>query len=226
MKRFIVSILLVGCGGNGSIPIDDLGLELSVAACAKQWDCCTDAEIMEQYMGIEIDGRPITTEQDCVDFTNALFSGLAVAQYKASIEAGRVEYDGEAAADCVAAVDDVSCKDYASDMIDDDSACRPFLIPLVADGGACTQDFECKSDNCVDGAGDADGTCQALPGEGQPCDDNCADGTYCGYENSSEVCLALKADGAVCILDRECASDYCDDTTDQCGGEPLTCDGR
>ncbi len=235
MKRLVVCALLVGCGGdNGTIEVDDFGMELAVASCAKQFDCCTDAEIMDQYNGITYDGQPITTEDQCVAFANALLTGIAVAEYKESIAAGRVEYDGAAAADCVAAMNDLSCTEYATDLSTDMApGCRPFLIPKVGDGGACTEGFECTSHNCVgavdnsDGP-DVDGTCQPMPTAGQECTDNCADGLYCGFDQTSsmKVCLALKADGAECNLDYECATDYCDDTLRTCGTEPLTCDGR
>src|SRR5690349_9017102 len=103
MKRLVVCALLVGCGGDdsggggGTIAIDDLGSRLATASCAKQFACCTDAEIMAQYMGIEYNDEPITTQEQCVGFANALFTGFAVAQYKTSIMAGRAEYDGSAA---------------------------------------------------------------------------------------------------------------------------------
>jgi hypothetical protein len=235
MKRLVVCALLVGCGGdNGTVTVDDFGMEFAVASCAKQFDCCTDAEIMAQYMGITYDGQPITTEDQCVEFANALLTGVAVPEYKESIAAGRVEYDGDAAADCLAAVNALSCGDYGSSLNSDLAPdCSPFLIPKVSDGGGCTESFECTSHNCVgatdnsDGP-DVDGTCQPMPTAGQECEDNCADGLYCGFDLTSgaKVCQALKADGADCNLDYECASDHCDDTMSVCGAGPLSCDGR
>lgn len=69
MKRLIVSILLVGCGGddgggNGSVDLDSLGMELALASCGAQFECCTDAEIMAQYMGIE-NASAITARRAC-----------------------------------------------------------------------------------------------------------------------------------------------------------------
>jgi hypothetical protein len=239
MKRLVIGALLVGCGGedgggNGTIDIDNLGLELGVVGCSKQFECCSDAEIMQQYMGITFDGQPITTEEQCVQFTNAFFSGFAVAQYKDSIAMGRIEYDGTAAADCIAALNRVTCDQYDTAAIAAAaSGCRPFILPKIADGGGCTQDYECTSDNCVgatvqyDGP-DTDGMCQPMPTAGQSCDDNCADGLYCSYDQASgmDVCSPAKADGMECIFDRECISDNCDDDTDTCVTESPTCDGR
>jgi hypothetical protein len=233
MKRLVVCALLAGCGGGGNIAIDDLGHELAEASCAKQWDCCTDAEIMDQYTGITIDGHPIASEADCVDFADALLTGFGVMQWKASVEKGRLEYDGDAAADCIAAIESATCDQYSSDTIPTASDCRPFLIPKVADGGGCTQDDECTSGNCVGamvntGSESTDGACMPMPQDGDACDDNCADGLTCEFDTSSgmRTCQPLHSDGEDCSLDRQCASDHCDDQTNVCGIEPETCTGR
>ena len=235
MKRLVVSVLLVGCGGDGGgspVAIDDLGMELAVQSCAKLFDCCTDAELMDQFNGITYDGQPISTEDQCVEFANALLSGLAFAEYKESLEMGRIDYDSAAAGDCVAALDELSCSQYSSAAIADISGCRPFIIAKVGDGGGCTEDFECTSGNCVgateSGDTSTDGECKPMPAAGESCDDNCADGLYCTFDTSNgmKVCQPLKADGAQCTLDRDCESDYCDEATDTCATEPPRCDGR
>lgn len=237
MKRLVVCVLLVACGGDdsgdgGFVAVDDLGLEISLASCAKQFDCCTDAEIMEQYMGITFNDEPITTEEQCVDFANAFFTSFATTQHKASIEKGRIEYDGAAAAGCIAAIRGVTCAQYSAGAIDDRPiSCRPFLIPKVADGGACLQDYECISDNCVGestsiGEDPVDGACAPMPDVGQECDDNCTDGNYCDYDQTAnmDICKPLEADGAQCTFDGDCESDNCESS--MCTAKPLVCDGR
>lgn len=237
MKRLFASVLLVACGGGdggGTTELDNLGMELALASCGRQFDCCTDAEIMEQYMGITYDGQPITTEEQCVALTNALFSGLAVPQYQASLAAGRIEYDGEAAADCIAAIESLTCAQYSAGQLNDSpSGCRPFILPKVADGGGCTQDSECTSRNCVGATvqpngPSTDGMCQPMPTAGQRCDDDCASGLYCGYDLQAgmEICQAMKADGMECDFDDECTSDHCDSLSGRCATEAPTCDGR
>jgi hypothetical protein len=237
MKRLVVWVLLVGCGGdesNGSIEIDNLGMELGIASCGRQFDCCDDAEIMTQYMGITFDGQPIETEDQCVAFTNALFTSLAVAKYKESIAMGRMEYDGAAAADCVAAIESLSCAEYSTrESADFAPGCGPFVLAKVADGGGCTQSHECTSHNCEGastplGGPDTDGMCKPMPTAGQSCEDNCASGLYCGFEQASNmvVCQALKADGTQCNSAKECTSDYCDNSTRLCATKLPTCDGR
>ena len=235
MKRLVVCILIAGCGGgdNGTIDVDNFGMELAVASCAKQFDCCTDAEIAEQYMGITYDDQPITTEEQCVEFATALFTTFATATFKESIEMGRVEYDGDAAADCVAAIESVSCSEYGTGAAAlEEMGCRPYLIPKVAEGGGCTQDFECTTHNCVgamqSGGQSTDGMCKPMPTAGEPCDDNCADGSYCAYDLTAgdDICQPLKADGAECGYDDECTSDDCDDMTDVCVTPAPVCNGR
>jgi hypothetical protein len=229
--------LLVGCSdddsGGGPVALDNLGTELAAVSCRQQFECCTDAEIMDMYMGITYDGHAIMTESDCFEFANALLTGLAVAQYKSSLEMGRIEYDAAAAGGCVDALEGLTCSQYGDRALDElSSSCRPFILPKVGDGGACTQDYECTSHNCVGAthepnAPDTDGACEPMPGAGEMCTDNCADGLYCGFDttNGQQLCLALEADGAECSLDRECASEYCDDTTRQCAAEPPICAG-
>lgn len=225
MKRFVVCFLLVGCAGDGNggpVGIDDLGTELAIATCDKQWECCTDAELMEQYMNITIDGEPIDTEDKCVQFAGGIFTAVAIPSYKSSIEMGRIEYDGAAAADCIAAIENLSCTEYGASTGGRSAVpagCRPFLIPKVADGGACDESYECIDGHCIEHV------CTPAPTEGQPCDDECASGQFCGFDQTTgmKVCQPIKADGAQCTFDEECTSGYCDAT---CMTKPATCDGR
>ena len=58
MKRLVICLLLVGCGGddggsNGSIAVDNLGMALALASCGLQFGCCTDAEIMDAKAWID-----------------------------------------------------------------------------------------------------------------------------------------------------------------------------
>src|SRR5262245_27039188 len=105
MRRLVLCAVLgaYACegGSGGNVELDNLGTEIGQTSCAKLFECCTDAELMEQFKDITFDGKPITTEDQCVAFTNAFFSGLVVASYKSSIQMGRVVYDGGAAGDCI-----------------------------------------------------------------------------------------------------------------------------
>ena len=242
MKRLVVCALLVGCGGDDSgggggspVAIEDLGMRLADVSCQKAFECCTDAELMKQFMGFTYMNMPITTEEQCVGFTTGFFNGFALPQWQASIAAGRMEYDASAAGGCVAAAASLSCSQYASSMsgMNDMSfggSCRPFLIPKVANDGACSQDDECTSDNCVTTSSTMDGACKPMPNVGEPCDSNCTKGNYCGYATGTtmKTCQALKANGTQCTTGSECTSELCDSTMSPkvCATEAPTCDGR
>jgi hypothetical protein len=226
-KRLWVCALLAGCGGGGSVTIDNLGTELASVSCSKIFECCTDAEVMDQFANITVDGQPITTEAQCESFAGGLFSGLLTPEYKASIDAGRIKYDGEAAQSCLDAMANLGCSAYSMVTEKTSVVCNtPFIIPQVGDGGACTEDYECTSDFC-DGASDSmDGTCKPMPGAGDACTSTCADGLYCGFDQTTgqEICQPIKANGEACTGDNECESDNCDSST--CTAKPPRCDGN
>lgn len=225
----LVLISIAGCGGGGEIPLDNLGAEISDVSCAKLFDCCDAAEIMDAFDGIEIDGQPITTATQCAQFTSALFGAFLTQAYKESIAMGRIEYDGEAAADCMAAVDDLSCAEYSMDvsLSDAPQGCKPFIIPLVAEGGGCTQDYECTTDYCegariVPGEPSMDGMCKPKAALGQECrSDNCVDGAFCQLDlmMGKSICKPQKANDEPCSSDDECTSDLCSDDAQS----PRTC---
>jgi hypothetical protein len=227
MKRLWVCALLAGCGGGGSVSVDNLGTELAKVGCSKIFECCTSAEVMQQFNGITVNGQPITTEAQCESFTGGLFSGFLTPEYKASIAAGRIEYDGDAAQSCLDAAANLSCSAYAMLSGHESVHCdKPFIIPKVADGGACSQSYECTSNHCETGSGSgSDGTCAPLPTAGQACTSECAQGLYCGYDQTSgnEICQALKANGAMCSVGSECSSDNC--TSGMCADKAPVCDG-
>jgi hypothetical protein len=233
MKRLWVCLLAAGCGGGGgSVTIDNLGTELAKMSCSKIFECCTSAEVMQQFNGITYNGQPITTEAQCEGFAGGLFAGFLTPQYKDSIAAGRIEYDGDAAQACIDAAANLSCSAYSMLSGHESVHCeKPFIIPKVADGGGCTQDYECISNNCegatVDPNGpDTDGMCKPVPTEGQDCTGTCGQGLYCGYDQTAmkETCQPVKPNGTMCDVSSECASGTC--TSGTCADRAPVCDGQ
>lgn len=227
----------VGCagdddsGGGSPIALDDFGQQLGTVSCQKLFDCCTDAELMANFMGITIEGQPITTVEQCTSLVAGLFTSFAVEDYKASIELGRAEYSADAAGSCVGQLSGLSCSQYSSlssGGAGSDVDCEPYIIAKVGDGGACSEDYECTSDNCEGASQDVDGACKVKPTLGQDCDQACASGSYCTYDQSAgkRICVALKPDSTACQLDSECSSDNCDEATDTCVTPAPKCDGR
>lgn len=223
MKTLVLGVLLVGCGGGGSgggpIPIDNLASEISQASCSKIFECCNSAEVMQQFMNITYNGQPVTTEMQCEGLTNGLFAQYLIPEYKASIAAGRITYDGSAARGCIDAFVNLGCGPYSQLSGAMSVSCdTPFIRPAVGDGGACSQSYECTGDFCDGATSSADGTCKPKPTAGQSCTGTCAPGLYC-----SGTCQPLLANGASCTGSEQCASGNCAGST--CADRAPRCDG-
>jgi hypothetical protein len=134
---------------------------------------------------------------------------------KAAVDQGKTKFDGALASDCLDAFGAQTC-----DTTDEDGRafftekCREIVKGTVGDGGACALDIECKSQTCnVPSCPDAccQGTCMgdALPtlgGAGATCgngSNSCAVGFYCDF--TTTTCMELKAAGATCNANNECA---------------------
>ncbi len=220
MHKFLVVLAIAGgCSDSGTAtgdPVELTGLaaSLSKASCSKSFECCTATEIMAEY------GAMVTTEANCESQIGGLLSSLLVPSYQASVTAGRLEYDAAAAGDCVAAIESLTCAQYSGQAMTA-SGCNTFLVPKVANGGACSQSYECTSGNCEGasaGTPPTDGMCKVKPTVGQTCSLSCADGSYC----QGTTCVALQANGATCSDSSHCSSGYCNTT---CMTAPVTCDG-
>lgn len=233
MKKLLCLCLVAACGGGGdAIGIDQFGSEVASVTCAKQFECCTDAEIMEMYMDITIDNMPVETEEQCVELTDALIRGFLVEGLKDSIAKGRVEYSADAAGACLAVVRDLSCADYGTVSGIELDGCEPYITPLVDEGGACLQSYECTTGSCQGASNPfegepVDGVCARPPGAGEACDGDCVDGYFCGFDTTSgdAICIALKGEGEDCTFDSDCTSDFCDDQN-MCAAEDAMCTGR
>jgi hypothetical protein len=206
MKSIYLGILAItlgsmGCGGGGGnndISLDDLPGELARAICEKDFDCCPQDSAAEY-----------TSVEECIS-DSQLFTAILASWIRQSEQAGRVRYDAARAGECMDVIRGLACTALqAEDFCDD------FIVPLVAAGGQCDQDFECVTGYC-----DAETeTCATLPALGQPCNFDCAQGSYCDF--GTRVCEAARADGAECFFDDECLSLYCDDDTGLCGQVPA-----
>jgi hypothetical protein len=217
-----------GCGGGGgSVSIDELPAKYASAYCMKAVECCTMDELAALNGGF---GSPITDEASCESYYSGLFQAFFVGSLKASETMGRASYDGDAAGSCIDAAASLSCTAFANSLVGSGTfaGCGNPITPKVDDGGGCTQDYECTSDNCVGATQTADGMCMTKPAVGADCPDFvCADGAYCDF--TSGKCTAEKADGMTCSSDEECTN-ACNGADPQNGvdgtcGAAMTCDG-
>jgi hypothetical protein len=212
-----VVVLMSACGGgdDGSISLDEFSSKFARATCEHTFRCCDATEIMDQFDGID---PPPTSVDECVS-TYGVFIQLGVLFWRDGIDTGRIQYDSEAAADCLAAFEVIGCTLAPEE---DPPACDRFIIGKVAAGDTCEGDEECAApDSFCDTDSEGPSTCKALPTVGMPCDFDCASGAYC---DSTDQCAALKADGAACVFDSECQSHNCDSASSQCATR-TTCNG-
>lgn len=145
---------------------------------------------------------------------------------RAQVE-GRAVYHGDKMAACMERLRTLDCATFATVLLLP-SGCDP-VEGLVADGGACGHDLECRSGYCEGDTSSADGACQPMPLAGQVCREGvCAEGLHCAGSATPPTCEALRANGESCASGLECTSGSCDgatSTTRGTCGPPLTCFG-
>src|SRR5256885_16009651 len=67
------------------------------------------------------------------------------AQVEAEITAGKIHFDGAAAAQCVAGITFGACSDFWTNGPNAPAACATAMVGTVADGGACVVDYDCST---------------------------------------------------------------------------------
>lgn len=240
----LLSILMAyGCGGaggggdaggsgdggsdGGTVPeeltITEYAERFAAATCAQAVGCCAPIELHYQFAFAD---TPVRDRASCEAYLGSLFDLEALV--RPSIDRGRSTWDGVRAAECVAALEALSCEEYSARvtvMGDASIDCSP-ITGLVADGGACGAPWECVSAHCRGVGTGVEGTCAPPPGVGEECPTaRCAEGLRCDLATST--CVVPKADGAECASDGECASNGCSEEQTMPGvcNEPSVCDG-
>ena len=71
------------------------------------------------------------------------------AQVESEIAAGKIHFDGAAAAACVAGLQFGACTDFWANGGTYPAACDTALVGTIADGGACVVDYDCSSGTSV-----------------------------------------------------------------------------
>ena len=189
----VALLLFAACGGSsgfdstegapGSVPLSDLPAELASAQCDIARRCL--APVFHIFFG----------QEDCETRVEEQVRQGGFGALEAAVEAGRVTYDAEAAADCLEIVATRDCAEANQRTID---ACEAALGGTVAPGGDCEIDEECAGSRICEVASACPGTCVDRYGAGQACTDNdqCADGLVCS--EATMRCIAPAEDGAAC----------------------------
>jgi hypothetical protein len=182
------AVLLFGACGGGGVAVEDLDDDAVGAQCDNLVGC----------------GLFESTE-DCVALIG---DDIDLGDLIAGVEDGSIDYDGDAASECLDDIANASCD--PSDEINrtDNDACDDAFTGTLDDGADCYINEQCASANCVEQGSCVEqcclGTCQAAAveaGIGEPCGDaGCADGGYC----ADGTCAALVAQGTDCTNDDMC----------------------
>jgi hypothetical protein len=151
MKRIgtlFVFAAMAACGGGGdSDPTAGEAIEESVEInCAKAHECrdsfpADSGFEFEQVYGDSVDA--------CITNLGQFLDGDDV---QASVDAGRIEYDGSAAHECLHFFEDLTCEEFWGDDTEEPQACDDAFVGTVELGGECTTDLDCAEGFC-------DGTC-------------------------------------------------------------------
>jgi len=191
------------CGGRplpgppGPIPLDGYVPALINRKCARAVAC-----------------RQMPDLATCLATTS-----IDLSQFTDAVNAGKIIYDGAAAATCFAATSlvGVACTMTAQEAVPNDPSCAHIFNGTVAEGGPCSQPDECVSGSCdldvVTGcsgtAGCCTGACAAVAPPAPPASaplpiggdcsaagSSCVAGAFCSA--STALCVALLAVGQPC----------------------------
>lgn len=239
MRGWIAALVLAGCGGGGDegssgtagetgeplteIALEDFYGEAEAAWCTWQVAChqygvearCADVNHMEQRLSMR---RLSGVGPD---------EAVPLAYRQEAVEVGRVEYDGEAAAQCLAYVRTRSCEEpyyhaYTEEERAGEAACEAVFRGRMGRNGPCLSASECAEASvcgfdptCVEAC--CVGACRVLAeplAVGEACTAmNCVADAYCAVDPNTfmpTVCTASPTVGQECPMG-------------QCGGGAL-CD--
>lgn len=160
----------------------------------------------------------------CLADRDDLCAGFPSAALVASIDGGRLRYDGSAAAALFTRMRERGCESFVSAIdwrVRDLFTVGGVFVGTVEAGAACdVVGFELISECALGGC--ASGTCQTLVGSGEPCDTLhvCADleaelTVELGVEGlamrcADGTCAPRIEIGGTCTLDDECVSSACE----------------
>lgn len=196
MKRLaIVLVSFSACGGDGAtIPIDELQTHAKEALCAYEVRCglVPDTAACDETLYVK--------QQLLVD-----------------VKAGKVIYDGQAAAACLDLYRALGCNISGAGLssVGQAQSCRDTIRGTVATGGACLTDEECQSQDCDKSACTMTteccaGACAAKIPAGGDCSaagPRCADDLFCRRgTGTTGICSAVIADGQPCTSTDSCVT--------------------
>lgn len=165
-----------------AIALADLAAAVAVELCKANFDTCPPEKKI-----------PYATQVGCVAAVAAA-DAADFAKLAALVAAGKLTFDGQAAAQCLALAAE-SCSNF--ELVEGPPVCTKVFVGKSTSGAACGYNVECASDYCYTPTSCA-GTCKKRVLLGASCSDKdmCEAGAVC----SGGVCVAnlLKGAGAAC----------------------------
>lgn len=145
---------MAACGGGDELTAKGAIEEQAQVVCETAFKC------MSSYPA----GLPISFEllfgTSAAMCTTTFTRDAAAVQ--AAVDAGKIEFDADAAASCIAFGEGLSCPDFWGNLFEDmpasPASCDTAFVGKVAIGGACTTSLECAgADTTCD---DTTNTCE------------------------------------------------------------------
>jgi hypothetical protein len=202
-RILLVFALLVGCGKSDAEPtttmpiaLEDVPGQLRRVICEKVFSCCSAADLKNNPdLG--------TTVASC----EAKLDGEAtflLADVGASVAQGRLVYRGDKMAACMAELKGRTCEIAKMPYGDLDvtELCRAAFEPQVAEGGACSDYWDCIGGWCLGDNGGLQDHCSPLKPVGGDCDEGpeCLSGV-CGDDRLCEA--RPLGSGNICAIGTE-----------------------
>ena len=189
LSALLLLVAIPACDGDKSLSLSDFAAAATDAFCSYAARCGQMPDVA----------------------TCKAAAGTDTGQLSADVTAGRVKYDGKAAASCLEAFRSASCN-YSDPFNEGEpQACKDAFKGTVADNGVCYGGSECVSGGCGGGVCSASGCCQgtcnpsagsaaAIP-IGGACGGSgavCVVGAFCSYISMPPTCQAKAAAGQSC----------------------------
>jgi len=212
-----------GCGNVGGIPVDQTATRIANTVCPKAWMCCTADQLMSN-------SAAGVNEQDCITQTTASYQNQ-LSTLQASIDQKRASYQSSKLDACLMTIQTADCTTLdVTNHLAGIPGCESFTAPLVAVGGACSQDYECVNGWCnvPTSSSNGEGVCAAFVAPGQSCatagGPSCGPNAVCDIEgtpddSSDDLCAVVNGIGGTCADDLQCTSLNCSSS----GGSGMTC---
>ena len=214
---------LSGCGNVGGIPVDQTATRIANTICPKAWMCCTADQLSSN-------SAAGTSEQDCITQTTTSYKNQ-LSTLQASIDQKRASYQSSKLDTCLMTIQTSDCTALdVTNHVAGIPGCESFTTPLVAVGGACSQNYECINGWCnvPTTSNNGEGVCAAFVAPGQSCatagGPSCGPNAVCDIEgtpndSSDDLCAAVADVGGTCADDLQCTSLNCSSS----GGSGMMC---